>query len=208
MNPPTSTDDAAEVARSPADPRYAEAWQRLDGRIREVAAAVCRRGGLPDDLADDVAQQVALTVFRQIGTFDRLRGAFRGWVGVIARGAVCRVYEQRGRRVRPAAGGTDAAERFDNQPDPDALGQGIATALGEVEEHARVLSVVAELAGGDPGQAERYGVFLADEGGAITPGEGQARLGLKPAAYTNARERFLVKLRERLGADAAAGAGG
>ena len=66
------------------------AWREFFERYAPAVYRVARFRGLPDADADDIVQQVMLSVSRHIGTFryDRDRGRFRQWVRTIAENAV------------------------------------------------------------------------------------------------------------------------
>lgn len=74
----------------------------------------CRRAGLPEADAADVAQEVMVAVARAIRTFeyDRARGSFRSWLLSVTRSKLCRFVSRRDRQPRALTdtAGLDALE--------------------------------------------------------------------------------------------------
>src|SRR5262245_33891386 len=69
-----------------------------------------RRRGHELSTAEDLAQEVMLTVYRRAGQL-RDRTLFRAWLFRIARNAACRYFARRGREV-PTVDLTDVSESF------------------------------------------------------------------------------------------------
>src|SRR3954468_697610 len=94
--------DAALVRRIRAGER--EAVDDLYERFRRPAFALARRILADDSLAEDVLQDVFLSVWRDPGAFDRARGSFASWLLAMvhhkAVDAVRREESQRRRRSR------------------------------------------------------------------------------------------------------------
>ena len=144
--------------------------------------AYLRRLGASDAVAEDLTQEVMLTVWQRAGQFDRTRAALSTWVYTIARN----------KRI-------DALRR-DRRPDYDlddpALVDDEAAPRGDrfaEAEHARraVMRAVAKL---PPEQEQLLRIFFEDKSHSLIAGE----LGL-PLGTVKSRLRLaLVKLRHML----------
>jgi RNA polymerase sigma-70 factor (ECF subfamily) len=71
--------------------------------------------------AEEVVQEVFLTVWRKAATFDRQRGAFRAWILTIAHNRILNEIRRRGRRPTAALEQNGAAHDhlFEPGPEPD-----------------------------------------------------------------------------------------
>ena len=63
-----------------------DAWTRLDGLYRPFLRGWFRHRSIPDDIAEDITQQVMLVVFRELPNFDHSgrTGALRKWLTRVA----------------------------------------------------------------------------------------------------------------------------
>ncbi len=96
------------LARLAADP-VGDDWQRLDTLYRPLLRAWAARSGVGSADADDLAQDVLLVVFREVGGFERRGpGAFRGWLRAILANRL-RDHFRRS-RTRPAHADLDELE--------------------------------------------------------------------------------------------------
>jgi RNA polymerase sigma-70 factor (ECF subfamily) len=70
--------------------RDPEAWRRLSYLYGPLLYCWCRRGGLQPSDAEDVVQEVFLTVANRINSFERRHpdGTFRGWLRGILRNKI------------------------------------------------------------------------------------------------------------------------
>ncbi len=95
-----------------------EAWGRLARLYAPLVFGWCRRAGLRDADADDVLQEVFLTVAARIADFhhDSPGATFRGWLWTITRNKIGDLLRRRAKEVA-AVGGTTAHERLLNAPD-------------------------------------------------------------------------------------------
>jgi len=93
--------------------RDPEAWRRLAYLYGPLVYSWCRHQGLPGQDAEDVVQEVFLTVFARVSDFRRERegDTFRGWLWTIARHKIGDWIRRHGRQPQ-AAGGTDAQEQL------------------------------------------------------------------------------------------------
>jgi RNA polymerase sigma-70 factor (ECF subfamily) len=104
MNTPPVTDE--ELARRLTAGRH-DAFEALLERYRPfLTNLAARQLGRP--AAEDVVQDVLLSVWQHVHTFDPRRGTFRAWVAQITRRRI--INEMRRRRSRPQA-----------EPDPDGM---------------------------------------------------------------------------------------
>src|SRR5262249_30501419 len=153
------------------------------GLYGPLVYAWCRRAGLQAADAEDVLQDVFVTVSRRIGDFRHggEKDTFRGWLWTITRFEIGDWLRKRSRQ--PAgAGGSQALERL--APTPGAPRRGPGGPPGPSRRGAR------RGAGGGLG-----GVVWG--GGA--PADAAAELGMSRNAVYVARSRVLRRLREVLG---------
>lgn len=87
LDPSTHISLLSRLRQSPADEA---AWKEFVRRYGPSISGWCRRWGLQDADAEDVAQQVLLRLARQLPRFEYQRsGSFRGWLRRVAYGAWC-----------------------------------------------------------------------------------------------------------------------
>lgn len=96
------------------------AWTEFLGIYQPVVYRMARRRGMQDADAQDVVQQVFVSIARAIErwTPGDDRPPFRAWLTTIARNAITRALSRRPRDV--ATGSTSVAEVLSSQPDPGA----------------------------------------------------------------------------------------
>lgn len=174
-----------------------DAWRRLADLYGPLVYAWCRHAGLTESDAADVAQNVFLSVFKNVQRFRREGpdDTFRGWLWRISRNEILMLVRQRGREPQ-AAGGTDAQQAL--QQLPEFLASNIApSTVG-----TRVLLI------------RRAIVFLREEfeeptwqafwrtavDGQSAP-EVADELKTTPAAVRQAKHRVLKRLRNYLAED-------
>lgn len=95
-------------------------WEEFLGIYQPVVFRMARKWGLQDADAQDVMQQVFLSISRSIQHWkaDPSQPPFRAWLTTIVRNAVTKSLTRRPRDA--ASGSTSIAELLDNQPDPVA----------------------------------------------------------------------------------------
>lgn len=100
------------------DPGDGAAWVEFLGIYQPVVFRMARRRGLQDADAEDVMQQVFLSISRSIEGWipGELRPPFRAWLTTIARNAITKALARRPRDA--ATGSTSMVELLDAQPDP------------------------------------------------------------------------------------------
>ena len=72
------------------DPECHEAWNEFSRIYRPMVVRLARRAGLQSNDAEDVAQQVMVSVMRVIGDWrkDPQKGRFRGWLTTVTKNAI------------------------------------------------------------------------------------------------------------------------
>jgi RNA polymerase sigma-70 factor, ECF subfamily len=100
-------------------PRDDEAWSQFVAIYRPVVYRLARQRGLQDADAEDLAQQVVISVRRAIGNWDAdpSKGRFHFWLARIAQNAIINALTRR--PADAAAGGTAVADLLEQQPEPD-----------------------------------------------------------------------------------------
>lgn len=88
--------------------------------------AFFRRRGHETDAAEDLAQEVMLTVYRKAGQL-RDHALFRAWLFRVARNAACRYFAQRTRQVPTV----DLADMTESLPAPNHNPFGLASEFGD-----------------------------------------------------------------------------
>src|SRR5947209_3268505 len=97
-----------------------EAWGWLARLYGPLVYQWCRGKGLQPGDAEDVLQEVFLTVATRVGDFrrDRAGDTFRGWLWTITRNKIGD-WIRRHRHQETAVGGTDAQRRMEQEPAPE-----------------------------------------------------------------------------------------
>jgi RNA polymerase sigma-70 factor (ECF subfamily) len=171
-------------------------WYRVVGLYSPLVRHWCRRGGVEGADADDLLQEVFRAAAQSIATFRREGegDTFRGWLRAITRHRVQAFW--RGRRRQPeAAGGSDAQQRLQEVPQPEAADPDDP----EEAEHFSALArrALVQLCGEfEPRTWQAFWRTAVDEqpSGAVA-----AELGMTANAVRMAKSRVLHRLREELG---------
>jgi RNA polymerase sigma-70 factor (ECF subfamily) len=169
------------------------AWERLIDLYAPLVYHWCQRGGLRDEDAADVFQEVFRAVAEHIAGFrrDRPGDTFRGWLRTITRNKV-RDHGRRHAGQPRAAGGTDAQLRLQSVPqsaepdDPEETGLVI-----------RQLHRTLEAIRGEFEERTWQAFWMVQMEGRDTSAVG-AELGMTAAAVRKAKFRVLRRLREEL----------
>jgi len=107
------------------DPLNREAWDQFASIYRPVIYRLARRKGLQDADAQDLAQQVLISVSLAIGRWEKSDNSvrFRHWLRRVARNAILNALSRMPRDR--AAGGTDIQQFLQRQAgaDPEAESQ-------------------------------------------------------------------------------------
>lgn len=181
--PEAAPDEALILAVARAGDRaaFAELFRRWSGRIRAFLA----RGGLGAAEAEDLAQEVMVTLWRRAGTFDPARAGAATWIFTIVRN---RRIDLARRMRRPEPDPSDPLFAPDPEPSAEA---GMAGAVRD----ARVRTAMGTL-----GPEQRQVVELAFQAG-LSHAEIAAEIGA-PLGTVKSRLRLAFgRLREELGAE-------
>jgi RNA polymerase sigma factor (sigma-70 family) len=163
-----------------------ESWREFVDTYTPLVYRYCRRKGLQDADAADVAQEVLTEVARCIRRFEYQpeRGRFRDWLGTIARRRLARFLERKGRG--PAAGG-DSVGGLTAQPE--------AEWTDEFNSHLMALALERVRPRCEPATWAAFSrVWLDDRPAA----EAAQELRLPIEAVYLAKSRVLKRLREEL----------
>ena len=174
--------------------RDAVAWERLVQLYRRLVLFWCRRGGVPEEDAEDVAQEIFAGLAAGLDGFhrDRPGDTFRGWLRRIARNQVL-LYFRCNRGRRRAEGGSDAWTDLQNVTDPLAGVEDEAAAeLSQFYRNALEL-VRAEF------EERTWRAFWLTVVEDRTPADITAELDMTPAAIRQAKSRVLRRLKQEVG---------
>jgi RNA polymerase sigma-70 factor (ECF subfamily) len=118
-----------------------EAWQEFVKIYRPVILRMARHKGLQHADAEDLAQQVLLSVAAAIGQWrpDAERAKFRTWLARVAHNRMINMLA-RGNRADRGSGDTDVKEQLDQQP----TGEGPDSRLLALEFRRQVFRWAAE----------------------------------------------------------------
>lgn len=107
------------------------AWQRLVRLYSPAIFGWAKRGGLHDEDAADVVQEVWAGVSKGLGGFrrDHSTGTFRGWLWTITRNKIGDLRRRR-EESAAAAGGTDAHVALHNVPEHEPADESAASSSG------------------------------------------------------------------------------
>lgn len=173
------------------------AWVELVELYGPLVQSWASSSGLRGAAAEDIAQEVFLSVHRSIHDFDAhvVNATFRGWLWRITRNAVL----QRARKPNTCArGGSTAMTRLTEIADPIEPGFDEDEPPVSAEDTAgllrRAMSQIESRVDRTTWQAFLHTVVLNQ-----SSTEAATELGLTPAAVRKAKSRTLQKLRKQLG---------
>ena len=170
-----------------------EAWRRLVALYGPLVLFWGRRGGLNEDDAADLLQDVFRSVTCAIGRFrrDRPGDTFRGWLWSIARNKLRDHFRERDREP-VAAGGSEALARFTQIPEeePDSA--------ADSEPSRGLLRRALDLVR-DGFEEPTWQAFWQTTVDGRSPTDVAAALGVGLASVYQAKSRVLRRLREELG---------
>ena len=163
-----------------------EALGPVHSRYASLVFALAARS-LDRATAEEITQEVFLTVWQKAATFDPARGTFRSWVSHITQTRVLNELRRRGRRLRATSGSTGTGP--ENLPDSEP---GPAEAVWREHRRAAVRAAVDAL---PPRQREALSLAFLDD---LTHEQVAAFLDL-PLGTTKSRIRSgLMSLRGSL----------
>lgn len=158
---------------------FAELFRRYAGRIKGVLI----KAGASADMAEEVAQEVMVLVWRKAGQFDATRASVATWIYTIARNRRIDIIR---REARPAPDPADPA--FEQGPEPDP-----AATMAVSDRDARVRAVLADL-----NAEQRHVVELSFFVG-LSHGEIAVETGLALGTVKSRLRLALGRLRSALG---------
>ncbi len=172
-----------------------EAWRLLAELYGPLVFSWCRARGLQPADADDVLQEVFLTVAARIGDFhrDRESDTFRGWLSVITRNKIGD-WIRRQRHQETVLDGTDARWRLQEEPTRAVCDWPEPGEPGDLYQRAMAI-IRTEFAD------STWQAFLRVVVEGQAPADVAAELGLSRNAVYLARSHILRRLREVLGED-------
>jgi RNA polymerase sigma-70 factor (ECF subfamily) len=163
-----------------------EAFDRVYKAVAGTVFGIASRVLRDPDLAQEVAQEAIVEVWRNAGRFDPARGSARSWVATIAhRRAVDRVRSEQSAQDSEAK----AAARSSDGPAFDQVAESVAVRL-EQQQVRRCLDGLTEL--------QRESVTLAYYGGYTYP-QVASSLGVPVGTVKTRLRDALAKLRDCLG---------
>ena len=175
--------------------RDSTAWSRLVKVLGPVVYQWCRQSGLQPCDAENVMQEVFLSVALNVETFQRTKpgDTFRGWLWTITRNKI-RNYLQRWKKHPDGAGGTDAKVQFQELPVPEFLE---SEEPSDPDSDALVVRRVIESIR-DDFEDKTWQCFwrMAVEGHSAA--DIAADLGMKPDAVRQAKRRVSRRLQQEL----------
>jgi RNA polymerase sigma factor (sigma-70 family) len=166
------------------------AWEEFYQRYCPLIYIFAKRRDCSDHTAEEIVQEVMLTVFEQRDLFqyDPARGRFRNWLGVLVRNKVVQHRRKPSQRER-AGGGADALP-IEPQADDPGPGEAWEAAF----EEALLLVLLDVLRREMNPQA--YQAFELLTLGELTGAQVAKYTGLGPTGVYRAQKRALKRLRE------------
>jgi RNA polymerase sigma-70 factor (ECF subfamily) len=173
-----------------------DAWDRLVSLYAPLVYRWCRGGGLREQDATDIIQEVFQAVAVHIGGFRKQRegDSFRGWLRTITRNKVHDYFRRRGREPE-GVGGSEAQARLAELPAPWPREDSSLS-----EEHAEGVLVKRALELIRREFTERtWQAFCRTAIDGRSAPEVAAELSMSAGAVRVAKSRVLQRLREELG---------
>lgn len=168
----------------------AEAWNEFVRLYTPLIFGHCRRHGLQDADAADVAQEVMRVAAQAMPEFqyDADRGKFRGWLLQTTRHRLHKFFDRRQRAPQPASETT--LQRFlDQEPGTDEQ------ARWEEDYRQRIFDWAAEKARPEF-QPATWDAFWLTAVNSVSVKEVAGQLGISTGAVYIARSRVIARLRE------------
>jgi RNA polymerase sigma-70 factor (ECF subfamily) len=175
-----------------AQPANAVAWQEFAAIYRPAVYRLARRRGLQDADAEDLAQRVLVIISRKIAEWRPTspHGAFRAWLGTIARNAIVNALTRGLNEI--GVGGSDTLKRLENQPDRE-------DAELEIDEELRrgLFREAAEQIRPEFQESTWLAFWLTAVDGIDIEGAAQ-RLGKNAGTIYASRSRIMRRLKEKV----------
>lgn len=169
-----------------------QAWCRLAQIWTPLIYTRCRRHGLNPEDAEDVTQNVLIRIFAGFSKFHRdgSKHRFRFWIATITRNALADFFKLR--KSHPvAAGGSDARQVMESQPDPAA--QDDSDWCGPPQVVAQAMRIVERDVAANSWRAFQLVQFKN-----LTPRQTAEQLGISEGAVRVANHRIRERLRTEL----------
>jgi RNA polymerase sigma-70 factor (ECF subfamily) len=170
-----------------------EAWQEFVAIYRPIIYRLARRRGLQDADAQDLAQQVLLSISRSIAQWRKTDESvrFRHWLRRVAKNAICNAVTRQPRDR--ASGGTSVQNLLAEQADPDQF------VARELElEHRRELFLRAAAVVKTSAAAKTWQVFQLAVIEGLPIEEVATRLNKSVGAAYAARGRMMNRLHQAI----------
>jgi RNA polymerase sigma-70 factor (ECF subfamily) len=169
-------------------------WRQLLDLYQPLLRVWMARAGVPVSDADDLAQEVLLVVFREVGGFERRgQGTFRGWLRTILAYRVRDYF--RGRKYQPTAtGDSDFLRRLGELESPGSE----LSRLWDREHDQHVATALLSRVRGDfaPVTWQAFCRYVLEGAPAA---QVALELGLSMNSVVAAKSRVLKRLRQELG---------
>ena len=118
-----------------------EAFAGLYDALSPLVYSICKRVLVDAGLAEEVSQEVFVTLWQQAARFDAERGSVRSWVAVMAhRRAVDRVRASQSAREREERVGREAPTAYEHVEESAVMaveGESVLQALGRLSDAQR-----------------------------------------------------------------------
>ena len=193
--PPTGTDVTSLSLLERIKGQDPAAWQRLVDLYKPLLLSWFRRYGVAGADADDLLQEVFLTVATNIADFRRQRpgDTFRGWLRVVARNQVRLHFRRQAHRAQ-AAGGSMAQIRLQELPDQDADDADAGDAQEASDLYGRALELIRS-----EFEDRTWRAFWLVTVESRAPDDVCRELGMAAGALRQAKYKVLRRLRAELG---------
>lgn len=177
-----------------SDPTALRAWEEFVELYQSVVYRVARNRGLQDADAEDLTQEVLMTVARKVEDFDFSKnGSFRGWLLKITRDLVVNKLTRDTKAL--GSGDSEVLRLVNQQPERDA------TRSTLLLEHRRALLAQAAERVRPTIRRETWDAFWLTAVEGISISEAAARLNKTEGAIRVARCRVLAQLKKVIESD-------
>lgn len=174
------------------DPANDKAWSEFVELYTPLIFGHCRRRGLQEADAADVAQDVmkAVALAMQQFNYNRDRGSFRSWLLTVTRSKLCNFFTRQARQPR-GTGDSQVQDWLTEQPSAQESGE------WETEYRQRLFIWASEQVRAEfqPASWQAFWRTAVDHEPVAAVA---ASLALSPGAVYIARSRIIARLRERL----------
>jgi RNA polymerase sigma-70 factor (ECF subfamily) len=176
------------------DPTARRAWEEFVQLYQAVVYRVARSRGLQDADAEDLTQEVLMTVARKVEDFDFSKaGSFRGWLLKITRDLVVNKLTRETKAI--GSGDSEVLQLMNQHPDREAT----CTLL--LFEHRRALLAQAATRLRPTIRGETWDAFWLTAVEGLSISEAAARLNKSEGAIRVARCRVLAQLKKVIESD-------